>query len=230
MSINILAADTGTRINTVAVWRDGAALAESVADCHRAHSERLLETTRAVMREAGIELADVDALAIAVGPGSFTGLRIGVSAWKGLALGANLPLVGVSSLEALAQPFRGLSRPVCALLPARLEEVFAAVYPSERGACAMLEPVAAPLNEVLRETPPGAVYTGEGAHQHRNAIERLDPAAIFAPRLLASPRASAVADVANALLEAGVCSDPAAVRPLYLRKAQAERLREQAAP
>ena len=227
--MKILAADTGTRINTVAVWEDGRILAETVVDCHRAHSERLLETTQWVMKEAATALAQLDALAVSIGPGSFTGLRIGVAAWKGLALGAGLPLAGVCSLDALARPFQGLSWPVCAMLPARGDEVYAAALPSEPGAPAMFGPGAASLDEVLRDAPRGALFTGEGAVMHRDVIEARDPAALFPLRALTVPRASAVAEVGCAIIRAGTDGDPAAVSPLYLRKTQAERLREQTA-
>ena len=94
----IVAGDTSTSINTVAVCRDDAILAETVVDCGRTHAERLLDTITWVLGEAAMSLNQVDALAISTGPGSFTGLRVGLATWKGLALGQDLPLVGVPTL------------------------------------------------------------------------------------------------------------------------------------
>ena len=85
--MKILAADTSTSVNTVAVCEGAHVVAETVVDCGRAHSERLLATVDWVLNEAGLALNGLDALAISIGPGSFTGLRIGAATWKGLEIG-----------------------------------------------------------------------------------------------------------------------------------------------
>ena len=125
----ILAADTSTATNSVAICRGDAVLAETIIEGGRRHSERLIPTVDWLLGEAGIALSDIELLAISLGPGSFTGLRIGAAMWKGLALANGLPLIGVPTLDAMTRlsPFSPKGY-VAAILDARMKEVFASVY------------------------------------------------------------------------------------------------------
>lgn len=238
----ILAADTSTTVNTVALCRrildsSGAPemvlLAETVVECRRLHSERLLATVEWVLREAGVDLDAVDMLAISIGPGSFTGLRIGAATWKGLAFGLQKPLVGVPTLDAMTQMILCESGLVCPLLDARMKEVFGAVYRFEAGRREKVEPERACAIETLLELPVfssgfegiSPLFLGDGARLYRERILTALPAARFAPGPLSVPRASAVAAEAFARLDAGDYGDAALVAPVYLRQSQAEILR-----
>lgn len=220
----ILAADTSTSVNTVALWRDGVILAETLSACGKRHSERLLLTVEWTLEEAGLRLADVDALAISIGPGSFTGLRIGVAAWKGLALGLERRLLGVPTLDAMTRT--GLFHDVlaCPLLDARMGEVYGAIYRYCGTAREKLAPDrVGTVESVLSSLPAGPVwFLGDGAALYRERILRCVPDAMFAPARLAVPRASAVAEEAAMLLSQGAATDPARVAPVYLRQSQAE--------
>jgi len=220
----ILAADTGTSINTVAVCDDGRILAETIVETGRAHSEKLLVTVDWVLNEAGLTLNDVQLLAIGIGPGSFTGLRVGAAAWKGLACARNLPLAAVPSLDAMTRlaPFH--DEVVCPVLDARMHEVFAAVYEFEGGERRKtVEDSVCPLGEILdRIDAESPVFVGNGATLYHDSIVERVPAARFVAPALNVPRASAVAAEAAALVKAGISTDAETVSPVYLRKSQPE--------
>ncbi len=230
--MKILAADTATDVITVAVCDGSEILAETVVRRGRAHSERLLATADWALNEAGLTLADLDALAVSRGPGSFTGLRIGMAAWKGLAFAARLPLAAVPTLDAMVWLCPGVDGQVCPWLDARMNEVFAAVYAVKPDGSRVqtMGPIAAPVSEALRGARPGAVFLGDGAWRYRAAIEEAVPGAVFVAQGLGMPRASAVAFEGARLIESGQLADPALAAPVYLRKSQAETLRDRAAP
>jgi tRNA threonylcarbamoyl adenosine modification protein YeaZ len=221
--MKILAADTATSINTVAVCDGPRILAETVVECGRAHSERLIITVDWVLAEAGLTLEDLDALAISAGPGSFTGVRVGVATWKGLAFGKNLPLVAVPTLDAMTRLSRFQDALVCPLLDARMHEVYGAVYRFANGRREKLtEDLVCDIDAMLNRIEATAVFLGDGASMYRDRILARQPGAIFAPGLCSKPRASAVAAEALALIERGANTDAQAVVPVYLRKSQAE--------
>jgi tRNA threonylcarbamoyladenosine biosynthesis protein TsaB len=243
----ILAADTSTSINTVAVCRgeatlpDGApldavhfqVLAETAVECHRLHSERLLATVDWVLDEAGIALDAIDLLAVSIGPGSFTGLRIGAAAWKGLAFALKKPLVAVPTLDALSRLAETYAGMVCPLLDARMKEVFAAAYRYDGGGRTKtigdtVCPIECFLDELaplIEGLPAAPLFLGDGANLYRDRIMAWRPEARFATGLVQGPRAAAVAAEGLMRLAAGDPGDAAAISPVYLRLSQAEQLR-----
>ena len=226
----VLAADTATSVNTVALCDDDRLLAESIAESGRRHSERLMATVDWVLQEAGHTLADVELLAISRGPGSFTGLRVGVSAWKGLAFGRTLPLIGVPTLDAMARLVPLYEGSLCTVLDARMHEVFGAVYRAggERAEKAGPDRVC-PIEDLVAVTEPGTLFIGDGATLYRDRILAAQPSARFASPSTGMPRASAVAAEALALMSQGASADAEAVEPVYLRLSQAEEARRAAA-
>lgn len=228
----VLAADTSTAVNTVAVCErpSGSAfpvlLAETSAHSPRRHAERLLATVGFVLDEAQLELTHVDALAIAIGPGSFTGLRIGAATWKGLALALGLPLAPIPTLNAMARQFAPCQGMVCPMLDARMKEVYAAAFRHEGDTRnKVLEDAVCPaarfletVSEQRLENEP-LLFVGEGATGCAPEILQAFPDAQLHPAI---PRASAVAGEAFDWLEAGRPTDAASVSPVYLRASQAE--------
>ena len=154
--MRILALDTATLTASVAAWIDGAAAASGEARAET-HSEKLLPLVDDVLRRAGLRPADLDAIACGAGPGSFTGLRIGLATAKGLCTALGCPLHLVSSLAALAKD-AGVVGPVLAVLDARRKEVFAGLY----GPGAKDEAVLAPA-DLAAYSVPGAIVVGDGA-------------------------------------------------------------------
>jgi tRNA threonylcarbamoyl adenosine modification protein YeaZ len=186
----------------------------------RRHAETLAPAIEHVLTQAGVALADVDAIAVDVGPGLFTGLRVGVATAQGLAAGLGAGVVEVASVDVLAREAydSGWEGPVAAVVDARRTEVFAARY---EGPCTRTEAPArhspAALAERLAEVP-GTLLVGTGAHRYLEQFTDLGlrVAAIREP----SPRV--LVSIAAGRLAAGAAPvPPAAVRPLYLREADA---------
>jgi tRNA threonylcarbamoyladenosine biosynthesis protein TsaB len=235
--IRILAADTSTSISTIAVCEGEAdatpnthVLSEMVVECRRLHAERLIASIDWLLNEAGLTLNDINALAISIGPGSFTGLRIGAATWKGLALARDLPLVAVPTLDALTRNAYFLDATVCAVLDARMKEVFGAIYRFSNSLREKCTPDCVGPVEKLLEGVAGPVhFIGDGAVEYRDRILACLPNARFVPRMLAMPRASAVAEEGLSLLAAGIPTNPDLVDPVYLRLSQPEMLRAQRA-
>lgn len=229
--MKILAADTSTTVNTVAVCEDGQVLAETYVDCGRKHSERLMSTVDWLLHEAGLGLDNIDALAISIGPGSFTGLRVGAAAWKGLAFAQKLPLVPVPTLDAMTRlaPFRDAT--VCPMLDAKMGEVFGAVYQFTGGDRAKHgEDRVCPVETLLEGISGEIIVLGDGATRYRDRIQELAPRVIFTPPWCSFPRASAVAAEAYDLIARGANTNAATVAPVYLRKAKATELARTTTP
>jgi len=229
MSI-ILAADTSTSVCTVAVCRfdDGpearkTILAETVVESGRLHAERLVGMVDWTLAAANIPLPEIDVLAVGIGPGSFTGLRIGVATLKGLALGASLGLVGVSSLDALASLAPVQEGTVAVFLDARMNEVFGALYHVDDGKTRRLtQERACPIEDFLTEANDAAYFLGDGAALYAKNIRAAIPKAKIDNGMHSAPRASAIADVANSMLRDGDTADAASIAPVYIRASQAE--------
>jgi tRNA threonylcarbamoyladenosine biosynthesis protein TsaB len=169
----ILAFDTATPSTAVAVWAPDGPHVERRDDPapgeRPRHAERLLPLAEAALADAGATWADVDALAVGVGPGGFTGLRLGVSTARALAQARGLPVVAVSSLEALAKPVDADT--VAAVIDARRGEVFAAAW---RDAAPLLEPAALAPEALAARLPSGTVAVGDGAVRFREQLERAE--------------------------------------------------------
>lgn len=231
----ILASDTSTRHCGVALCRvtasgtDCDVLAQTCADRHKLHAERLLDSVYQVLEAASCTLNEVSCLAATSGPGSFTGLRVGLATWKGLAFALRLPLVAVPTLDAMARLVPVADGVVVPLLDARMKEVFGAVYRFRDG---VREKVVGdrvcPVQEILasgalQDSP--LFVLGEGAWRYEQAVRELAPHAILVPRACGTPRADTVAAEAWALKCAGAGTDPALAVPCYLRASQAEQAR-----
>lgn len=219
----ILAADTSTPYLSIALCRDTAVVAEISILADRKHSEKLLLYVDQLLRETETALSDIDLLAIAHGPGSFTGIRVGVSAWKGLAAGADLPIVGISTLDALARRAEASERTLCTLLDAKMNEVYGAVYRYERTERrVLLDHTVAPVEAILEHCSEDTLFLGDGATLYSEQIRTVFPDAQMLHNAYGYPGASAVAFEALTLIESGVRSANTNVTPVYLRKSQAE--------
>jgi tRNA threonylcarbamoyladenosine biosynthesis protein TsaB len=204
--MRLLAVETSTRRLSAALWIDGDCR-ERVVDSMTGGSEWLLPAIRALLAEAGLQLADLDGLAFGRGPGAFTGLRLGVAAVQGLACGLELPVAGICSLEALAQA-SGETR-VVACLDARMDEVYLAAYAEGRE---VIAPLVVPPSQAPMPEGDGWIGCGDGYARHGALLPV--PVRVRADVL---PTAVAVASLA-----AGRWSPPSHVRvedllPLYIR-------------
>lgn len=219
----ILAVDTSSRACSCALLRDGVLLGESYCNNGLTHSSTLMVLVENTLHTAGLPFEEVDRLAVSVGPGSYTGLRIGLSAVKGMALTCGTPCVGISTLLSLAYnvlPFEGV---VCAALDARVGQVFAALFSIKAGSVARLTGDAAMTLEALGEIlPNGAMVCGDGAQLVCRSFPQ--KGLRLAPAALQYQRAASVAQAA--LSENYPAVSATELQAEYHRKSQAERERE----
>lgn len=222
--MKIVGIETSTLVGGVALLDDETLVAEYTLNVALTHSERLLSVLDQLLAATGTGLAEVDGLAVAVGPGSFTGLRIGLSTAKGLAFATGKPLVGVPTLDALARTLPFARHPVCPILDAKKGEVYACLYRTDRGEVERLwEYVSLAPAELSRRLDGPVIFLGDGVAAYRELLEReLGPAALFAPPGGRVPSAAAVAELGLRALRAGETADPAALTPLYVRPSEAE--------
>jgi len=239
----VLALDTTGRPGSLALVRDGRLLAERAGEASRAPGERLPGEIAALLQALGLTVADIDVYAVTTGPGSFTGMRVGIATIQGLALVNGRKVVPVSALEALACQ-RGLrdAERVAAWIDARRGEVFAGLYGGARDGESAPDPATGLVELIAPEvgTPeallerwrerghfagPPLVFTGDGATAHRSAIERACGADA---RIIAPPAclAGLVGEIATARAEAGGSVSPHAIAPVYVRRSDAEIARE----
>ena len=149
--MKILAVDTTTPMLTAAVWEDGVVLGEYSLNNKKAHSQKLMPLVEQLLRETGISLEEIDLFAAANGPGSFTGIRIGLACLKALAQVTRKPIAAVNTLEGLAYNAVGEERPVFVLLDGGRRRVYAAEYRDENGKMICItEPFAATVEEVAQ--------------------------------------------------------------------------------
>ncbi|MCL2695642.1 MAG: tRNA (adenosine(37)-N6)-threonylcarbamoyltransferase complex dimerization subunit type 1 TsaB [Clostridiales bacterium] len=202
--MKLLAFETTDKTASVALL-NGSELFVQFAPSHLRHAESVLPEAEALLTKHGLTTADMDAFAVDVGPGSFTGVRIGVCLANGLAAWHDKPVISVNALETLAYPYREQGHPVLALIDARNGNGYAAMYDGEK---ILLEPCACIMAEALAQLPDGGLCVGSGALPARHC--GLDSQSL--------PNAGDVA-----LLAANRAGDIEAT-PLYLRPSQAERL------
>lgn len=227
--MNILALDSTAVAASCAVARDAHTLAEFTADNGLTHSELLLPMAEAAMHASHLDVADIDLFACTVGPGSFTGVRIGVATVKGLAFGTGKRCAAVSTLEALAENLAPLPGLYCAVMDARRGQVYNALFEWRDGALRRLCPDRAislsDLGRELREKYEGVkVYlAGDGYDIAYNAFTDTGIRLMVTPVGLRLQSAAAVARCALRLAEAGATVSDSALVPIYLRLPQAER-------
>lgn len=220
----ILALDSSTTSGSVALVEDGSTVLERSSPDVGTHADWLMPNIARLFEEASKSPKDVDLVAVTRGPGSFTGLRVGISTVKGLAWSVGAPVAGVSTLEALAMNFNFSTTPVCTMLDARKREVYASLYRFEDGRAVELLPEAAVPPETLLERvgelvpDPGVLFAGSGLRPYGQLVKEMLPGAIFTPEPQWHIRASNVARLA-ALSEP---RDPAGFVPRYLRRSEAE--------
>jgi tRNA threonylcarbamoyladenosine biosynthesis protein TsaB len=230
--VRILAVETSTRTGALALLEAGVVIAESRVNITVTHGERLMVAIDGVLRSARRELSEVDAFAVALGPGSFTGLRIGLSTVKSLAFATGRPVAGVPTLDALAWSLPFCAHPVCPVLDARKNEVYAAVYRTREGRLEVLEPARAVAPATLAEDlrarlDEPVVFLGDGVAPFAGVLtEVLGTRARLAPAALRLPSAVTVGELAGRALAGGETMDPAGLLPIYLRPSEAELARE----
>lgn len=229
--MKILALETSAKAVSAAVTEDGRVLAAGFQDTGLTHSRTLMPIVEHILKNADLTMAEIDAVAVAVGPGSFTGIRIGVSAAKGLAFAADKPAVGVSTLAAMARNAAFADGLVACAMDARRNQIYNALFEAKDGELTRLTPDRAiglaELAEELREDPRPKTVVGDGAKLCADALTAAGVACRLAPPHLVMQSAVTVALEAEEAARNGGLVSAQELLPVYLRPPQAERLRKE---
>ena len=226
--MTILALETTAKAASCAVLREGMPLAAAWQATGLTHSRTLMPMVEDMLKNSELTLTDMDAIAVAAGPGSFTGLRIGIAAVKGLAWAAEKPCVGVSTLEAMAWPLAHLTGTIVCAMDARRQQIYNAVFAAEKGTLRRLCPdraiSLAEAAEELREAVGPITVVGDGWKLCTDFLTERGIACQAAPAHLRLQSAVGVAMAAERLGPEGWVSAQD-LAPVYLRLSQAERER-----
>lgn len=230
----VIGIDTSGGVCSVAVCSEGALISEFSVNHKKTHSAMLVPMLDEMLKKADISLEETLLFAVAAGPGSFTGLRIGAACAKGLALALNKPLVGVSTLDALSYNLVSSEDIVCPIMDARRSEVYTAAYSyKDKGIetiiSPLIEPLAIPVDELvdkLNAIGKPVTFLGDGVFVYSEQIKKLSEFPVsFAPANLNLQRASSVAIIGEHLYKSGIASGDSPLQLSYLRRPQAERER-----
>lgn len=222
--MKILAVDTATESCSVAVIDGDVLLAESTSFTGQTHSRQLMNIVDTVLGQAGLKIAQMDGFAVSIGPGSFTGLRIGISAVKGLAFALNKPVVGVSSLQTLASQCGQSPYLICPIIDARKKEVYICHYRFDNGKLEKInQEYVAPPAQAIREVQGPSLFVGSGAILYQDLISAsLGKLAHFAAESQHIIQASAVARLSLPRFKRRKTDDIRSLVPRYIRKSDAQ--------
>jgi len=230
--LKILALDTSSQAASCAIIRDGVLTGEFFANVGLTHSQTAMPMVEKLLAQTNTTLAEIDLFAVSTGPGSFTGLRIGVACVKGMALAGDKPCAGVSTLLALAAGVSVFAGYICPVMDARREQIYTALFESADGQLGRLrQDEALSLDELRRVLgalgPSPVLLVGDGAAIASKALADLAHVGI-APERLLHQRASAIAQIASQMSADDQLTNAFDLAPSYLRLPQAERERLEA--
>ena len=227
----ILAFETSAKAASVALVENGKLLGESYQNTGMTHSQTLMVMAEDTLKTAGKTVDDVTAVAVAEGPGSFTGVRIGVAAAKGFAWGRELPCYGISTLEAMAASLGIYQGYVCPVMDARRGQVYNAVFHMECGKCTRIREDRAislqELGEELQKLREPIFLVGDGSNLCYNTLLESVPSLVLPEEHRMHQRATGVALLARDAIAAGLAPSGAELEPYYLRLSQSERERHE---
>ena len=229
--MKIIAIDSSGLVATVAVLADDTVIAEYTVNYKKTHSQTLLPMLDEIKKMTELDLASVDAIAIAAGPGSFTGLRIGSATAKGLGLALKKPIIEVPTVDALAMNMWGTADVICPMMDARRGQVYTGFYEFDedgrlRVIRAQFAEDAGVVTELLNEIGRPVVVLGDGVPVSKKTIaEKITVPYRFAPAHMNRQRAGALAYLAAQYYAEGKTVSAADHKPEYLRMSQAERER-----
>lgn len=230
--MTILGLDTSGLVASVAILVDDTIIGEYTVDYKKTHSQTLLPMLDTLVKMIDLDLRELDAIAIAAGPGSFTGLRIGSSTAKGLGLALEKPLISVPTLEGLAYNLYGTDKIICPIMDAKRNQVYTGLYEFRGDVFSVLENQRAILIEEIVDkintTKREVIFLGDGVKvYHKIIADRIHVPYYFAPPHLSKQRASSIASLGLRYYEQGKTESASEHKPTYLRLPQAERERNE---
>lgn len=224
--MNLLAVDTSCSVATVAVMADDKLTAHYYIDNKLTHSTMLMPMIDEMLKKAELTADDIDVFAAGIGPGSFTGLRIGIATIKGFACALNKPACGICSLEATAYNFALCEKDICIITDARNGQAFCAVYKSTGETLeTLMEPCVINVSELADEISVPTIIAGDAAIKYEKLFSE-NKNIIISPPHLRMPQASSLGFAAVQAAKNGKLLDPAQLTAMYMRKSQAEREKE----
>ena len=221
---NLLAVDTATNACSVAIWKEHHLVVENTNVTRQTHSRHLLSMIENALTTAKMGLSDLDGFVVTKGPGSFTGLRIGISTVKGLARATNKPLVGLSYLKCLAQQSAAAKGLVCAMIDARRGELYYALYrfDDSRIETVISESVGR-LSNLVEKIEEHCLFIGNGIYENRKRLtEKLGRRALFPPDFQHTLRAETIIWAGHKQLKNGRQERVESFVPDYIRKSDAQ--------
>lgn len=228
--MKILALETSAKAVSAAVSENGKILCSGYQDTGLTHSRTLMPIVEHILKNTDLTMADIDVIAVSAGPGSFTGIRIGVSAAKGLAFAVDKPAIGVSTLAAMARNVAFADGLIICAMDARRSQVYNALFEANDGHLSRLTPdraiALADLAEEIKDDPRPKTIVGDGAHLCFDFLKKVEIPCRMAPAHLVMQNAMSVALEAEALAAEGGLVTAQDLQTVYLRPAQAERLRQ----
>ena len=234
--MKILGIDSSGMVAGVALVEDGITKAEYTVNDKKTHSQTLLPMLDEISSMLGDDMSDIDAIAVAAGPGYFTGLRIGSATVKGLANAWKKPIIPVPTVEGLAYGMWGSDRIVCPLMDARRSQVYTGIYEfyEDGDNCIMetvLDQCAVPIEQILdkiNELDRSVVFLGDGVPVFKEVIaSKCHVPYVMAPAFSSRQRASVIACLGEVYMKKGIIQDSSEHAPTYLRLSQAERERKE---
>lgn len=230
--MKILGIDSSGMVASVALVENDVMVAEYSVNYKKTHSQTLLPMLDEIIKMTEQNLDEIDAIAVAAGPGSFTGLRIGTATVKGLALALDKPIISVPTCHALAFNLWGTDKVICPIMDARRNQVYTAIYEFVDGELIVIsDQDAMDIHELLDKLNAlgrPVIFTGDGVPVFKDVIkENIQCGFEFAPAHMNRQRAAAVATLGAIYYEQGKMESADEHKPVYLRKSQAEREREE---
>ncbi len=224
--MKILGIDTSSNASSVAVIEDNKLICEYTVNTKTTHSQKLMPMIENMLLMSGINIKEIDAIAICVGPGSFTGLRIGMATAKAISHVNNLPVIGVNSLEILAGNMDLCDKKICSILDAQRNQVYTGRYKFENGSIVEIQPVdVVEIENLLEEISKDNdewILVGEAVYKYEEKIKEIKNIDIPAPShnvTKASSLCSIAMEKYNNNIDIYNCYD---INPMYIRKSQAE--------
>lgn len=221
----ILGIETATMTGGVALLNDERVISEYTLNVKTTHTARLLPAVDQILKDSSVDKREIDGIAISLGPGSFTGLRIGMATAKGLAMGLDIPMVGIPTLDALARNIPFAMHQICTILDAKKKEIYYGRFRYEQDlSLKRLVPyqVISPA-DAMEQIDEKTIFLGDAVDVYKDFInEKLGDMALFAPDAQRLPRAATVAEMGIAKLKACEYLDVITSEPIYIRPSDAE--------